>query len=49
MVELSLCVDKDTAFNLCWNSFLDSQEGIDFLNELKEFLIRMCKKYSPDL
>lgn len=49
MIESSLCVDKDTAFELCWNAFVNSQEGIAYFNELKIFLKNMCSKFSPDL
>lgn len=49
MVELSLCLDKNAAFELCWNSFIDSQTGQNSLIELQDFLKRMCRKYSPDL
>lgn len=49
MIELSLSLDKDNGFELCWNSFIGFPRGLDSFAELKEFLKRMCVKYSPDL
>ena len=49
MVELSLCLDKESAFDICWSNFIASPSGIDSMLELKNFLKRMCLKYSPDL
>ncbi len=49
MVELSLCLDKTNAFELCWNNFIALPSGETSIIELKDFLKRMCVKYSPDL
>jgi predicted ATP-dependent endonuclease of OLD family len=49
MVELSLCLDRDNAFELCWNNFIALPSGQTSMIELKNFLKRMCIKYSPDL
>lgn len=49
MVELSLCLDRYNAFELCLNNFIASPSGQTSMTELKNFLKRMCIKYSPDL
>ncbi|MCX6350870.1 MAG: AAA family ATPase [Bacteroidetes bacterium] len=49
MVELSLCLDRYNAFELCWNNFIALSSGQTSMTELKNFLKRMCIKYSPNL
>lgn len=49
MVELTICLDKNSAFELCWNNFISKPCGQTSILELKNFLKRMCLKYSPDL
>lgn len=49
MVEFTSCLDKNSAFELCWNNFKASTSGQISILELKNFLKRMCVKYSPDL
>lgn len=49
MVELSLSLNKGNAFDLCWSNFIALPAGQASMLELKDFLKRMCVKYSPDL
>lgn len=49
MVEFNLALNKDDAFERCWNCFKSSTEGGSFINDLCTFLIESCKKFSPEL
>lgn len=49
MMEQSLCTSRQEAFDICWNAFTSSPEGSAYFAELKEFLLNMATKYSPDL
>lgn len=49
MVENSISITKDEAFEVCWNHFLTTQNGVIYFNELKSFILKMTRKYSPDL
>jgi len=49
MVELGFAIDKETSFEICWQAFIQTVEGSDFLDELCDFLINACKRFSPDL
>jgi hypothetical protein len=49
MIDLSLCLDEFSAFELCWSNFMNSSSGETLMKELKQFLKKMCLKYSPDL
>jgi len=49
MNELGIGSSKDEAFNLCWDVFKDSTEGIEHINELENFVKQMLQKYSPEL
>lgn len=49
MIENSICVTKDEAFDKCWDIFLRTTEGQSYFQELKEFILKMVNKYSPDL
>jgi predicted ATPase len=48
-VENSICTSIDDAFEICWKEFLDTVPGIAYFDELKNFILEMAKKYSPDL
>lgn len=49
MVELSVSCDESQAFNLCWSEFIISQDGQEYFEQLKLFLIQTCKTFSPEL
>lgn len=49
MNQLGIGSSKDEAFNLCWEVFKDSTDGIVHINDLENFLIQMLQKYSPEL
>ena len=49
MVENSICTTKDEAFEICWEQFVNTDEGKAYLQTLKSFLISTAKKFSPDL
>lgn len=49
MIENSMCTTKDEAFEITWNHFITTPDGILYFGELKTFIINMTKKYSPDL
>ena len=49
MVEFNLCLDTNDAFEICWDNFMSTQNGIDFLESLKDFLIAECMFFSPNL
>lgn len=49
MNELGIGSSKDDAFNLSWETFKDSTDGIVYINELENFIIQMLQKYSPEL
>lgn len=49
MVEFNLCIDTNEAFEICWNSFVSTKKGEDFLESLKDFLISECMYFSPNL
>lgn len=38
MVELGLAIDRQEAFNLCFNSYMNSQDGGEHYQNLKQFL-----------
>ena len=49
MVEFNLCVDTNAAFELCWNSFMETEKGTNFLISLKDFLVDQCMFFSPEM
>ncbi len=49
MINEGICADKNTAFELCWNALLATQEGQQYFVELKKFIVNTCKKFSNDL
>lgn len=49
MVENGICADIESAFNKCWDCFLQTGDGVNYLDELSNFLINQCKKFSPNL
>lgn len=49
MVEYSISTTKDDAFEKCWNHFITTQDGMLYFDELKSFILKMARKYSPDL
>ena len=44
LVELGVCQDTDKAFELCWDAFISTNEGKQYLEELEEFLIQNNKR-----
>ena len=49
MVSEGICIDKNNAFELCWNALIATQEGNLYLEDLKSFIKKACKKFSDDL
>lgn len=49
MIECSICTTKEEAFELCWSTFLNTTYGHDYFEELKNFILGMVDKYSPEL
>ncbi len=49
MIENSICTTRDEGFEMTWNHFITTTDGNLYFDELKSFIIRMTKKYSPDL
>jgi hypothetical protein len=49
MIEEGLCGDKNAAFNLCWNALIATPEGLLYIEEMKNFIINACRKFSNDL
>lgn len=49
MNELGIGSSKDDAFNFCWETFKVSTEGIIYINELENFILKMLQKFSPVL
>lgn len=49
MNELSLGTSKDEAFQLCWQEFESSTEGIIHINEMENFLLKILQAFSPQL
>ena len=49
MIEEGLCGDKNAAFNLCWNALIATPEGLLYIEEMKNFIINSCRKFSNDL
>lgn len=47
MEELNLACSKDEAFSICWNTFKNTKEGRKHIDELKDFLIKCYKYFSP--
>lgn len=47
LVELGVCQDTDKAFELCWDAFISTNEGKQYLEELEEFLIKITKEDVP--
>ena len=45
MVEEKLCSDSDEAFEKCWECFIDTQDGRDFMSELVDFLLKQYEKW----
>lgn len=49
MVENRLAIDKDAAFEKCWDCFKGTLDGGQFIIEMSRFLIDTCKQFSPEL
>lgn len=49
MTELQIATSQKEAFELCWDEFKHSNDGIAYIQELEHFIINMLKKYSPEL
>jgi predicted ATPase len=49
MVECSIAIDKNNAFDVCWQEFVSTPNCLILYEELKEFLINSCMKFSPTL
>ncbi len=49
IVAHTALTSKNEAFESTWTCFLQSQNGAVELNQLVDFIERMCRHYSPDL
>ena len=49
MVNEGICVGKKEAFELCWNALIATQEGQQYVENLKRFIKEACLKFSADL
>jgi predicted ATPase len=49
MIENSMATTRDEAFEILWDCFVKTNDGASYFEELKLFIIKMAKKYSPDL
>lgn len=49
MVEEGVCGSKENAFEMCFNALKGTVHGQQYLNEMQQFIIGCCKKFSPDL
>ena len=49
MIEEGICRDRNMAFDLCWNALLATPEGLQYFEEMKNFIINSCRKFSNDL
>ena len=49
MQEQGLCADEESAKALCWAAFENSPEGQQAIQNIENFLINTCKRFSPDL
>ena len=49
MIEEGICRDRNVAFDLCWNALLATPEGLQYFEEMKNFIINSCRKFSNDL
>ena len=49
MINEGICADKKTAFELCWSALMETQEGQQYFEGLKTFILNTCKKFSNDL
>lgn len=49
MVELGLATTEDEAFKLCWDDLLENPSGKEYFENLKNFILKICKHFSQDL
>lgn len=49
MQEQGICSDEETAKNLCWSAYEASTDGQQAIQKLSNYLIDICKKFSPDM
>lgn len=49
MVDFGLATSTDNAFDLCYESLMQSQEGISYMEKLENFIIETCNKHSAEL
>lgn len=49
MVENSICISNEEAFEICWDIFINTTEGQLYFEELQNFILEMVDKYSPEL
>ena len=49
MSELGICANEESAMRLCWDKFLENEDGQRFFDGLCSFLIGSCRKFSSDL
>lgn len=49
MIEYYGFTDKQQAFEACWKEFESTQSGITEIDNLADFLLSACRRYSPDL
>ena len=49
MVELGLASSYSDAFEKCWNSLMETEAGINYINELNDFLYCCCQHFAPQI
>lgn len=49
MVDLDLSTSEDDAFNLCWECLMNTEDGKNYFEELKKFLLNVCLHFSNEL
>jgi predicted ATPase len=49
VIENTQYSSKEEVFNALWEEFIATSNGNTYFEELKEFLLSMARKYSPDL
>lgn len=49
IIENSSFINSDQVFDYCWNLVLKSEKGRLYFESLQQFLLKMVKKYSPEL
>ncbi|NUY81741.1 AAA family ATPase [Flavobacterium sp. MAH-1] len=49
MVEESVCISREEAFEVCWAIFFATPDGQAYFQTLQDFILEMVEKYSTEL